>query len=140
MPVPEMERRRAATQATLDRYRGKAFDWSTGITCVHLAWCQLRKMGHRPPGLPRVRSALAARRALQARGWSSVADLLDSVLPRIAPARMLLGDLAVTPSEEGMGSVMVCVGPRMLMGWREDLPELVMLDVSPAELAGAWRA
>lgn len=136
---PEMIRRKEATEATLARYRGKAFDWSKGITCVHLARCQLRKMGHKPPSMPRFRSAFAARQAMTERGWNTVAEMLDSMLPRIAPARMLLGDLAVAASEDGMGSIMICAGPHKLMGWREDAEELIMLDVTLDQLEAAWR-
>jgi hypothetical protein len=103
----DLLRRKEATEATLARYRGKVFDWSKGITCVHLARCQMRKMGHKPPTLPRFRS--------------------------------MLGDLAVAPSGEGLGSIMVCAGPHKLLGWREDAPELIILDVKLNELSGAWR-
>lgn len=137
---PDLLRRKEATEATLARYRHKAFDWSKGITCVHLARYQLRKMGHRPPTLPRFRSAFAAKQAMKERGWSDASEMLDSMLERIPPARMMLGDLAVAPSDEGnMGSIMVCAGPHKLLGWREDAPELVVLDVSLDELTGAWR-
>src|SRR5690606_24837107 len=71
--LPELERRRAAVEMTLARYRGKPFDWSRGITCVHLARAHLRNMGHKPPTVPRFRSALGAKRALKERGWNDVA-------------------------------------------------------------------
>lgn len=145
----DLLRRKEATEATLARYRGKAFDWSAGITCVHLARCQLRKMGHSPQSLPRFRSLFAAKQALAERGWANVIEMLDAILPeaRIAPARMLLGDLAVMPDgndEEGnpivdLGSIAVCAGRNKLMGWREDAAELVVLDVPLDQLAGAWR-
>jgi len=98
----------------------------------------MRQMGHKPETLPRIRSAFAARRAMLDRGWPDVAAMLDSMLPRIAPARMLLGDLAVVQSDEGLGSIMVNVAPRKLIGWREDADKMVTLDVSLDELAGAW--
>lgn len=135
----ELLRRKEATEKTLARYRGKAFDWSTGITCVHLARAQMRAMGHRPPTLPRFRSMLGAKKAMAERGWANVTEMLDSMLPRIAPAQMLLGDIAALPDAEGLGSLMVCAGPHKLMGWREDAAELVVLDVTLDELAGAWR-
>lgn len=135
----ELLRRKEATEKTLGRYRGKAFDWATGVTCVHLARCQLRQMGHTPPTLPRFRSMLGAKKALVERGWANVSEMLDSMLPRIAPAQMLLGDIAALPDEQGIGSLMVCAGPHKLLGWREDAPELVVLDVSLDELSGAWR-
>lgn len=135
----ELERRRVATEKTLKRYRNKVFDWSRGITCVHLARYHLRAMGHRPETLPRIRSALAAKRALKARGWESVEQMLDSMLPRIVPAQMMLGDLATVPGEGGMDAVVVCAGPHKVFGWRADKPDLALLDISLDELSAAWR-
>lgn len=135
----DLLRRQKGTEATLARYKGKVFDWSAGVTCVHLARNHLRQMGHKPPTLPRIRSALAAKREMKARGWETVEDMLDNLLPRIVPARMLLGDLAVARSEDGMGAIFVCAGPHKLLGWREDAPGLVVLDVSFDELEGSWR-
>lgn len=137
--LPELERRKQATEATLARYRDKAFDWSTGVTCVHLARAHLRNMGHRPPSLPRFRSALAAKKAMKERGWSSVSAMLDSMLERIPPARMLLGDLAVLEGDAGLDSIVICAGPQRLFGWREDQPGLVVLGVTMDEVSGAWR-
>ena len=140
MSVPDLIRRQQATEKTLARYRGKAFDWRTGVTCVHLARYHLRAMGHRPPTVPRVRSLLAARRALESRGWADCAAMLDAMLPRIAPAEMLMGDLAAVPSDDGgIGAIFVCAGPHKLIGWREDAPALVVLDVDLGDLVGAWR-
>ena len=116
----ELVRRRAATERTLARYRKKVFDWSKGITCVHLARAHLRNMGHKPETLPRFRSALGAKKALQERGFESVTGMLDSMLPRIAPAQMMLGDLAVVPGEGGLDAIFVCAGPLKVFGWRED--------------------
>jgi hypothetical protein len=135
----EMERRRVATEKTRKRYRGKVFDWSRGITCVHLARQHLRNMGHKPETLPRFRSALGAKRALKERGWPSVTAMLDEMLPRIAPAQMMLGDLAVVPGEGGMDAIFVCAGPLKVFGWRDDAPEMVLLDIGLDELTGAWR-
>lgn len=137
--LPELERRRIATQKTLDRYRPKVFDWSKGITCIHLAWCQLRQMGHRPPTLPRFRSALAAKRALKERGFDTVEAALDSLLPRIAPAQMLLGDLASVPGTEGLDSILVCAGPQKLMGWHPVDGSFVLYDGGMEQITGAWR-
>lgn len=135
----ELERRRAATEKTLGRFRGKAFDWSKGIHCVRLAHQHLRNMGHAVPGLPRVRSPLGAKRALKANDWESVEGMLDSLLPRIAPAMMLLGDLGIVKGEGGLDAVMICAGPFKVFGWREDAGRLVVLDIGLDELDGAWR-
>lgn len=141
-PVPDLLRRQQATSATLAKFRAKAWSWADGITCAHLARFHLRQMGHKPESLPRLRSLIAARRALDLRGWADVIAMLDAQpgLLRIAPAEMAMGDLAALPSDNGnIGAVMVCAGPHKLLGWREDVPELVVLDVEFGELAAAWR-
>lgn len=137
--LPELERRRIATEKTLARYRDKEFDWSKGITCVHLARFHLRNMGHKVETLPRFRSALGAKRALSAKGYGSLGRLMDKKLAPIAPAKMMLGDLAMVPGEQGLDALFVCAGPLKLFGWREDAPKLVVLDVSLDELTAAWR-
>lgn len=139
--VPEQLRRHDATQATLDRFRGKEFSWSAGITCVHLARFHLRRMGHKVEPLPRFYSAIGASRALKERGWAGCADMLDAQpgLVRIPPMAMRMGDLAVLDSEDGVGGVMICAGPHKLFGWREDVPDLIVLDVDFSDLSGAWR-
>lgn len=95
-------------------------------------------MGHKPKTLPRIRSALAARRAMQERGWGNCGDMLDSMLPRIPAANMKLGDLGIFDSGESLGAIMVNVAPRKFIGWREDSDYLVTLDVTLDELSGAW--
>ena len=140
--LPEGERRREATQATLDKFKGKSFDWAEGRHCVKLAHFHLRQMGMRSPKLPtlpRVRSALAAKKALKERGWSSVSDMLDSVLVRIPPAMMRLGDIATVEGDDGLDAVFVNAGPRRLFGWREDQPVAVVLEVPLDKVKGAWR-
>lgn len=138
--LPEMERRRVATQKTMDRYSGKVFDWSTGVTCVHLARFHLRNMGHKPPTLPRFRSAMGAKKALQARDWGSVADMLGSLLPSIAPAEMALGDLAIVPGDAGLDAIFVCAGPLKVFGWATDADATVVVDISNLDgLRGAYR-
>ena len=96
-------------------------------------------MGHKPPALPCVRSALGAHRALKKRGWASVADMLDAIgLERVPGAAMLPGDLGVMESDEaGIGGIVICAG-RLLYGWHEDNPVLVsMQPVIP--LTSGWR-
>ena len=130
--------RRDATTRTLNRFRGVNFDWS-GVTCAHLAHAHLSEMGHDVPNIPQFDTALGAARALQSLGWDSVSDMLDSLLPRIAPASMLLGDLALIKGAGGLDAIFICAGPLKVFGWRDDTPELVLLDVSLDELQGAWR-
>lgn len=137
--LPEPEKRRAATEATLTKFRNTAFDWGTGRHCMKLAHFHMRQMGKRPPALPRIRSLLAAKKELKARGVESVIELLDGLLERIAPAQMQLGDLAALPGDDGLDAIFVCAGPRRLFGWREDQPVAVMLAIDLRDVKAAWR-
>lgn len=139
---PDLLRRQRATTATLTKYRGKAFDWKKGVTCVHMARFHLRQMGHRPPELPRIRGAIGARRALNERGWPDVAAMLDAQpdMQRIAPAMMLPGDLAVLPADEGFDAIVISTGLHKLLGWHESWPHgMVEMEASLADVIGAWR-
>ncbi len=136
----DLIRRQIATRKTLATYRAKTFDWMTGINCVALCRYHLRQMGHKLPTLPRIRSALAAKRALKERGWASVPAMLDSFLEPIAPAQMLLGDVAVVPGDAGMDSILICAGPHKLLGWHPETGAFVVYDGGIGEVTGAWRA
>lgn len=116
-----MVRRQLATQATLDQFRGRAFSWSGGKTCLHLMHAHLRHCGVKVPRLPTVRSPLGARRALDRRGQANMAEVIDSLgLERLpAPAMMTVGDLAYRSSADGFGGVLICVGAGQLLGWAE---------------------
>lgn len=138
--VPDPVRRKLATEKTRDAYIGRTFAWKAGHTCVHMARFHLRAMGHKPPALPRIGSALGARRALERHGWASVEDMLDSMLPRVAPLQMRLGDLASGPGLDGIGALFVCAPPFKLMGWHEDCAEAVVIDFNRDALTGCWRA
>lgn len=137
--LPELELRRVATEKTRAKYLDTAFDWRSGRHCLALARFQARAMGHKPPPMPRVRSALAAKKELQQRGHADVIALLDSQFARIAPAAMLLGDLCAVPGEAGLDAVFVNIAPGKAMGWREDAPALVALALEPQEISAAWR-
>lgn len=140
--LPELERRREATQATQDKFFGQAFDWAEGRHCVAMAHFHLRQMGWRAPKLPtlpRVRSALGARRALKAHGFETVAELLDSFLVRVPPAAMWVGDIAVTPGDDGLEAILIRTAPHKLLGWLPDGSAVVNYDAGVEDLTGAWR-
>lgn len=137
--LPELERRRRATEKTRLKYIDTEFDWKRWRHCIALARYQAVQLGHKPPPIRAIRSALAAKKELQRRGVESVRDLLDELFPRIAPAQMLLGDLAAVPGEDGLDAVFVCVGPNRLMGWHASKPTLAVVVVDFSEIVGAWR-
>lgn len=142
--IPELERRRLATAATMARYGGQPFDWRRSTTCLHLARFQMKAMGHKPPRMPPIRSALRARKELEARGHASVVALMDSILPRIAPAEMRLGDLAAIPGdpEENaawLDCLLVNVAPRKFAGWHPDKHLMAVMDIELGDVIAAWR-
>lgn len=137
--MPELERRRIATNATLARYQGKTFSWKTGITCAHMARGHLRNMKRKAPAMPRFRSAYGAKQALKALGHDSMVSLIDSLLPRIAPAQMVLGDLCAVEGEAGMDAVMICAGHRRIFGWVEDEARPVIVEPEWDKLTACWR-
>lgn len=128
--------RQAATQKTMDRYRKKKFDWRKRATCVHLVRFHLREMGHKPPPIPEIHSALGAAKALKARGWENVGDMMDSLLPEIPPAAMQLGDIAMLQAGDSIGALVINVGGKV-MGWHDDAAGLVVMDALKIEKA--WR-
>ena len=139
--TPTLVRRQRAIAAVQAKYGGRGFDWKAKATCLHLARFHLRMMGKRPPALPAIGSLLAAKRALAARGWADVGEMLDALrLKRIAPAAAWLGDLAMVRSEDGMGSIFVLSPPRKMIGWATDQDELALVDIeAPENPAGVWR-
>lgn len=139
MSVPEAVRRRDATQATIDRFVGKPLDWKVARHCIKMAHFHLRKMGRKVQALPRIQSPLAARRELKERGWESVSDMLDSLLMRIPPASMVIGDLAAVPGEGGLDAIFVCDGRRRLFGWHGSAEGAVFVGVGLEEVTGSWR-
>lgn len=135
----ELEWRRLAVVKSRDRYLGKVFAWETGVTCLHMLRFHMRNMGHRPPGIPRFRSALGAKRAMQQRGWGSVSEMLDSMLPRIAPAQMWLGDVLITEGTDGLDAININAGLGRVLGWHETAPGATFVGIDLNDALGAWR-
>ena len=129
----------AATNKTMAKYRGRAFDWKDKATCIHLARTQLRNMGHKPPPIPQFGSTIGARRAMQGAGYETLADIFDGLsLPRIAPAAMLVGDLAMLPGEDGFDAIVICAGGKLL-GWHGAADELTVIGEAVMHVTAAWR-
>lgn len=131
----DLERRQAALEKTIAKYRGRVLDFKSA-DCVRMIRFHLLQMGHRPPPLPRYSSMIGARRALRDKG--GLVAILDGLLPRIAPARMLEGDIAVVGGEGGEAGL-ICVGYKY-MGWHQDAAESVNLIIGLGDVTAAWRA
>lgn len=133
----DLLRRQAGLEKTLAKYRDKPFEWGR-FDCVAMLRSHLVAMGHkRVPKLPGYGSATAARRALKEAGFADVAALLDSLLPRIAPAFALPGDVLTVQGDAGLDAVTISLGHKAF-GWHEDAPGATTL--IHREVKGAWRA
>ncbi|WP_287213430.1 hypothetical protein [Sphingobium sp.] len=135
-----MTRRTEATRRTLAKY-ARPFSWRERVTCLHMARTQMRNMGHRPPSIPDFRSALGARTALKKAGFATMADLFDSLLPRITPAQMWVGDIALLPGDQMFDSICISDTVGKLVGFHEDGEDGVraQLVLSLDHVIGAWR-
>jgi hypothetical protein len=144
-PVPDLIRRNRALIATQAKFAGQAFKLGSA-DCVQLVRFHLLKMGHRRlPSADGYSSPAGAKRHLKTLGFDDLESLFDSLLPRIAPAFMLPGDIALVQAEEGapawtVGTVVISVG-RKFLGWHPDQAILsIMQPLIAAPFVAAWRA
>lgn len=154
-PAPDLIRRHAATDATARRYRRKDFDWKTAANCGGAFRFHAKKMGHKLPKWPAYRSALGMVRALRSLGHRDLVALLDAVpsLERIAPAQMMMGDVAVVAAAPvdgeldgaardvaAAGSIAICLGPQKIIGWMAGYgTRMVVISLDLASIKAAWR-
>ena len=145
-----LDERARATDAVIARFRKRPFGWESAGTCIHLARAQMRALGHRPPSIPRFYSAIGAAKTLRATGYADLAALLDSMLPRIAPAAMWVGDLAIMDSgeEDPFDAIVVSTGQtgsgdigagQLMAGYHADHPAAGIVNIIPHAFKGAWR-
>lgn len=132
-----LELRHAAIEATMARYRDRPFKWGS-VDCAKVAAFHLKKLGH-PISISKAgsySSMLGATRALHRLGYASLAEMADGLgLAHIAPARMLLGDIAEIEGE-GPGAIGLYAGNGNLFCFHEDHPGLVTF--MPNRIIRAW--
>jgi hypothetical protein len=138
-----LDERARRTQAVIDRYRDKPFDWA-GANCIRLARAQAVALGHDVPPVPLFRSPLGAKKALGKQKAASVTELLDKWFVRLPGAAfMLVGDLctlAGEPDGEGLDAVCISDGRGNLFGWHPDKPDgLAVIKQAMANVAMSWR-
>ncbi len=124
---------------TLSKFQNRAFAWDNGATCIHLLRTHLKNMGHKVPAIPRFKTALGAKRAMDAAGFESLEALANKYLERIPPASMLIGDVALMEGEEIFDALVLSAGPGgKVFGWHPEAPAFAVL--VPLEIKAAWRA
>ena len=141
-PAPIMLRRVAATQATLDRWQGVAFDWGSA-DCARMVAGHLRELGLvvRIGKAGSYASALGGSRALRRAGFADLPAALDAHgLVRIAPAATVVGDVLALPADphdnRGFAALAVALGNGRVLCWHPDAPGAVVCQ--PLAFEAAW--
>jgi hypothetical protein len=133
-----LAQRAAVTQATWNKYRGRAFDWK-GATCVHVLRSHLRAMGHKPPKMPQFQSPIGAKRALMKMGSADLAGLMLRLgLLEIGAAEMIVGDVAILPGDEGFDALTICAGNKF-MGFQEQATGFTSMEINRPAIKAAFR-
>jgi len=131
--------RTRAAQATLDQWRTRPMRLGTS-DCVRMTASHLRRLGHQVklPASGSYRTVRSALKALEDRGYQSLADALDAMgLERIAPAAVIVGDVLMLPAEDRLGALVVALGNGRVVGYHEEAIGAVVLQ--PIEYVAAWR-
>lgn len=138
MPHP-MDRRHRATQATVDRFRGKPFKFGK-FDCWQMVKAHLRAMGKPVKQAAKVspyHSLLGAQRQLRAFGYDNVTAVMDAHFEQIPPAAAALGDVVSIPTEGEIGGLFIIVGNGRIFGYHQDAVGAEVLQ--PAVITAAWR-
>lgn len=131
-------RRQAAAQATIDRFQGKPLAYGKDDCARMVAFC-LKRLGVKVSLLKAgtYSTATGASRTLKRLGFATLADAVDALgLPRIAPAKCVLGDILALPTETGEVALYVAVGNGRAFGVIEDSFAVGQ----PSHFITAWRA
>ena len=135
--MSDLVKRAEATTATKAEFAGAIFDWKQ-VDCYRVARAHLARFGHVLPE-PRYSTAMGAYRQMKRQGFDSLDDLISSYLPPIAPAMMLIGDLAIADGPDPFGGgLLICAGNKLIGFYEgEDVMVNIIVETPPR---GAWRA
>lgn len=132
-----LERRHAAIEATMARYRDRPFRWGS-VDCAKVAAFHLKRLGYKISisKAGSYSSPLGARRAIKRMGYDTLPLLLDGLgLTRIPYSRLLLGDV-VELEGAAPGAIGLYAGNGNIFGFHEDHDALVT--VQPSQILTAW--
>jgi hypothetical protein len=107
-----MIRRQQAVEATVQRFAGRPLAYGRD-DCARMAAFLVKRLGVkvRLAKMPRYASAVGAARALATLGVADLAEVVDLAgLPRIAPARAVVGDLLGLPGPDDTVALHVSLG------------------------------
>lgn len=140
MTSPASVLRVQATQATVDRFLGKAYKLGT-VDCGRMLGLHLRRMGRavEVPKIGAYSTYPGALKWLKNRGHDSLESYLDSLgLVRIAPAQALVGDILTLESVEALSAPVIYVGDGRYLGFHEEHAVAVLM--KPSAFVTGWRA
>lgn len=134
-----LERRHAAIEATMARYRDRPFAWGK-VDCAKVVAFHLKKLGYKIAisKAGAYQSPLGAQRAIKRMGYENLPLLLDGLgLSRIPYSRLALGDIVVAEGHAGLDAMGLYAGNGHVLGFHEDLLDhgLVTVDLTPI---AAW--
>lgn len=129
--------RQAVTQATLDRFAGKPFEWGS-IDCGQMVIWHLKAMGWKITVGPTWKTPIALKRFLNRRGGSGASCIDGWGVPRIPPASAIIGDIIEMEGEPPFGAFGVSLGNGRVLAFSEDVEGTAVLQPIIPPLA-AWR-
>ncbi|WP_313437301.1 DUF6950 family protein [Novosphingobium sp.] len=135
-----LERRHAAIEATMAKFRDQPFEWGR-VDCARVAAFHLKQLGYKIAisKAGRYTTMLGAAKALNRLGYSSLAEMADGLcLIPITPARMLLGDVVELVGDSPIGTVGLYAGNGNVFCFHEDQPTLVTFKPNPGSILRAW--
>jgi hypothetical protein len=135
-----LERRHAAIEATMAKFRDQPFEWGK-VDCARVAAFHLKQLGYKIAisKAGRYTTILGAAKALKRLGYASLAEMADGLgLLPITPARMLLGDVVEIVAENSIGAIGLYAGNGNVFCFHEDHPGLVTLKPTQDSILRAW--
>ena len=121
--MQDLNFRRDATQATIDRFKKKKYALGSG-DCARMIATHLKNMGRPIVALNQVqryKSLVGAQRALKAAvGHDNLIDAMDETFPSKAPAACLIGDVIAQPSELPIGALSIYCGNGVVFAYEAD--------------------
>lgn len=136
MPRLSLVDRAALVAGVRAEFAGRTFQ-PGAVDCVVMTRWFLAGAGVIVPDLPHYASVRGGRLALKRLGFSSLADLIDTLLQPIPPARRMIGDVALLQAEPGSdGEALAIVAGRKLIGFAEDVDQLA--NVEPGRIERVW--
>lgn len=122
------------------KFRDQPFQWGQ-VDCARVAAYHLKQLGYKIAisKAGRYRTALGAAKALGRLGYASLSEMADSLgLVPIAPACMLLGDLAEVEGDSPVGTIVIYAGGGNVFAFHELHPGLVTAAPNSASILRAW--